>query len=151
MPDLPAGAVESARRDQKAVRVGVDRVDEPVLLVDAPGPESGVRVVSSPFSDYPRYGLWLCKYNVRAGEDIRYLLRDHAPALPDHDYWLLDSSRLYIVRFTETDELLGAEPVDDPREIIEHARWRDAAWQKAVPHAEFVKSVGFSVEHPASA
>jgi len=110
-----------------------------------------VRVVSKPFSDYTRYGLWLCRYNVQTGEDIRYVDRDDAAGLPDHDYWLLDSSRLYIVRFTDTDELLGAEPVEDPATIIQHGIWRDAAWQRAVPYREFVRAAGVAVEHPAGA
>jgi hypothetical protein len=110
-----------------------------------------VRVVSSPFSEYTRYGLWLCKYNTRAGEDIRYLLRENTHGLPNHDYWLLDSTRLYLVRFTDADELLGAEPVEDPAAIIQHGFWRDAAWHSAVPHPDFVRSAGFNVEHPASA
>ena len=110
-----------------------------------------VRVVSKPFSDYTRYGLWLCRYNTQAGEDIRYLDRKDAAGLPDHDYWLLDSSRLYIVHFTDTDELLGAEPVEDPATIIQHGIWRDAAWQHAVPYREFVRAAGVAVEHPAGA
>ena len=61
------------------------------------------------------------------------------------------ASRLYIVRFTDTDELLGAEPVEDPATIIEHGIWRDAAWQRAVPYREFVRATGFAVEHPAGA
>lgn len=110
-----------------------------------------VRVVSQPFSDYTRYGLWLCQYNTQAGEDIRYLDRKDAAGLPDHDYWLFDSSRLYIVRFTDTDELLGAEPVEDPATIIQHGIWRDAAWQRAVPYRDFMRATGFAVEHPAGA
>ncbi|SRR6266498_662670 len=110
-----------------------------------------VRVVSQPFSDYTRYGLWLCQYNTQAGEDIRYLDRVDAAGLPDHDYWLLDSSRLYIVRFTDTDELLGAEPVDDQATIIQHGFWRDAAWRHAIPHREFVRTTGFALKHPAGA
>jgi len=109
-----------------------------------------VRVVSRPFSDYTRYGLWLCQYNTRAGEDIRYLLREHAAGLPDHDYWLLDSSRLYLVRFGEADELLGAEPVEDVAAVVQHAFWRDAAWHHAVPYDEFVKAAGHRVEHSTS-
>jgi Family of unknown function (DUF6879) len=101
-----------------------------------------VRVVSQPFSDYTRYGLWLCQYNTRAGEDIRYLSRADARTLPDHDYWLLDSRRLYVVRFTDTDELLGAEPVEDAASVVQHGYWRDAAWHRAIPHEEFVKMTG---------
>jgi hypothetical protein len=111
-----------------------------------------VRLVSQPFSDYTQYGLWLCQYNIQAGEDIRYLLRDHAAGLPNHDYWLLDSSRLYVVRFTDKDELLGAEPVEEPvADIVQHCFWRDAAWHQAIPYAEFVKAAGIAVEHSPSA
>jgi hypothetical protein len=110
-----------------------------------------VRVVSRPHSDYTRYGLWLCQYNTGAGEDIRYLHRDDAAGLPNHDYWLLDSSRLYAVRFTEDDELLGAEPIEDAATIVEHGFWRDAAWHRAIPYREFVKAAGVAGEHPAGA
>lgn len=109
-----------------------------------------VRVVSRPFSDYTRYGLWLCKYNTQAGEDIRYLLRAEAADLPRHDYWLLDASRLYVVHFTEADELIGAEPVTDPAEVLRAVRWQDTAWQHAQPYRAFVKANGISVDHPAS-
>jgi hypothetical protein len=110
-----------------------------------------VRVVSRPFSDYTRYGLWLCQYNTKAGEDIRYLDRAQAAGLPNHDYWLLDSSRLYLVRFTDTDELLGAEPVEDPATVVQHGFWRNAAWHHATPYREFVEATGVSVKHPAGA
>jgi len=111
-----------------------------------------VRVVSQPHSDYSRYGLWLCQYNVAAGEDIRYLPRHRAPELPEHDFWLFDSSRLYIVRFDKTDELLGAEPVDDAATVVQHGYWRDAAWHYAVPYSQYVtKAAERADEHPASA
>jgi len=112
-----------------------------------------VRVVSRPFSDYTRYGLWLCRYNVQVGEDIRYLDRRHEAVadLPNHDYWLLDSSRLYIVRFSDADELLGAEPVEDAAQIVQHGAWRDVAWHHAASYSQFVKDNGVRVEHPTSA
>jgi hypothetical protein len=110
-----------------------------------------VRVVSQPPSDYTRYGLWLCRYNVDAGEDIRYLDRERASGLPDHDYWLFDSSRLYVLRFDESDDLLGAEFVDDPATVVQHCFWRDAAWHYATPHSTYVQLSGRAVEHPAGA
>lgn len=110
-----------------------------------------VRVVSQPHSDYTRYGLWLCRYNLQAGEDIRYLERSQATGLADHDYWLFDSSRLYVVRFTEDDQLLGAEPVEDPAHIIQANAWRDVAWHHAVPYDQYVKTAGSATQHPASA
>src|SRR2546430_3411053 len=110
-----------------------------------------IRVVSRPYSDYTRYGLWLCQYNIRAGEVIRYLDREDAARLPDHDYWLLDSSRLYIVRFTETDELLGAEPVDDAATVVQHGYWRDAARHHTTTHRAQLQVAGGGVAQPTNA
>jgi hypothetical protein len=110
-----------------------------------------VRVVSEPHSDYTRYGLWLCRYNLQAGEDIRYLERSQAVGLPDHDYWLFDSQRLYIVRFTDDDELLGAETIEDPAAVIQANLWRDAAWHRANPYHEYAKMSGSATQHPAGA
>lgn len=110
-----------------------------------------VRVVSRPFSDYTRYGLWLCQYNSRAGEDIRYLDRQEAAGLPDHDYWLFDSSRLYLMRFTDENELLGAELVEDAATVVAHNRWRDAAWHQAIPYNDFMRVSPGAVEHSAGA
>ncbi len=110
-----------------------------------------VRVVSRPYSNYTRYGLWLCRYNVESGEDIRYLTREEPSGLPGHDYWLFDSSRLYLMHFDDTDDLLGAELVEDPAIVVRHCFWRDAAWHHAVPHAEYVKAAGFAGERPAGA
>src|SRR2546423_15445518 len=46
-----------------------------------------VRVVSRPFSDYTRYGLWLSQYNIQSGEDIRYLDRADAAGVREHGFW----------------------------------------------------------------
>jgi len=108
-----------------------------------------VRVVSRPHSAYTRYGLWLCQYNTQSGEDIRYLDRARAAGLPDHDYWLLDSCRLYIVRFTDDDELLGAELIEDVASVVQHGSWRDLAWHHAIPFPEYVKAADVAAEHPA--
>jgi len=110
-----------------------------------------VRLISEPASDYSRYRLWLCRYNVDAGEDIRYLNRENAAGLPDHDYWLFDSTRLYTVRFDEADDLVGFESVEDPATVLQHNYWRDVAWHYTIPHAEYMRASGRAVEHPAGA
>ncbi|MEV7969279.1 DUF6879 family protein [Sphaerisporangium sp. NPDC088356] len=101
-----------------------------------------VRVVSEPHSDYTRFGLWLSERNVTAGEDIRYLPRPQAEALrlPTIDYWLLDSTRMYILRFTDDDNLLGGELVTDPDVLRQALEWRDIAWEHAIPRAEYALS-----------
>jgi hypothetical protein len=97
-----------------------------------------VRVVSRPFSDYSRYGLYVCqRWNIPAGEDIRYLDRADAAGLPDHDFWLFDSQRLYVMLYDAQDAPLGAELIDDPIEIVQHNYYRDLAWHLATRPAEF--------------
>ncbi|MGO9163087.1 MAG: DUF6879 family protein [Streptosporangiaceae bacterium] len=88
-----------------------------------------VRMVSEPHSDYTRFGIDLARrLNVPAGEDIRYLPRARALelALPQEDFWLFDSSQVLVLRF-DGDELLGAEPVSDPAEVVKRCFWRDVA------------------------
>ena len=98
---------------------------------------SRVRVVSVPPTDYARYAFYAAKANIIAGEDIRYLSRPEASQLPDYDFWLFDSSRLYLMHYTEDDASLGAVEITDPSVILRHAYWRDAAWHHAVPYDQF--------------
>ncbi|WP_374113486.1 DUF6879 family protein [Frankia sp. AgB1.8] len=97
-----------------------------------------VRVVSLPLTDYSRFGVWCAQFTNGAGEDIRYLTRDLAEAggLPDHDYWLFDSSKLVRMVF-DADSFLGGEVVEDPTEVVRHNYWRDAAWHHAVRRDDF--------------
>jgi hypothetical protein len=98
-----------------------------------------VRVVTEPHSDYTWFGLDLARINVAAGEDIRYLPRAMAENLdlPGHDFWLIDSSRVGILRFGSDDVLLGAEVLTDSAVVVRHCYWRDVAWHNAVPFAEY--------------
>jgi Family of unknown function (DUF6879) len=96
-----------------------------------------VRVVDLPMSDWNRYSYALAQHNIAAGEDIRYLARDQAAGLPDHDYWLFDSSKLVVMRFDAADRFTGGELVEDPTEIVKANYWRDAAWHKAVRRDDF--------------
>lgn len=98
-----------------------------------------VRVVSLPLTDYSRFGVWCAQFTGAAGEDIRYLPRDQADHLhlPNHDYWLLDSRTLVRMHFDDADAFLGGEIVSDPKEIVQHNYWRDAAWHHAVRRDDF--------------
>ena len=98
---------------------------------------SRVRVVSTPLTDYSRFGIFCSEYTNAAGEDIRYLTRDQAGDLPDYDYWLFDSRKLVKMRFDDEENFLGAEVIDDPAVIVDHNYWRDAAWHKAVRRDDF--------------
>lgn len=97
-----------------------------------------VRVVSVPLSDYARYSLWVSGLNVEAGEGIRYLERDQAPAgLVGFDYWLFDSRTAARMHFDDDDILLGYDLVTDPETLVELNYWRDAAWHHATPRGDF--------------
>lgn len=98
---------------------------------------SRVRVVTVPLTDYSRFGLWASQFTVEAGEDIRYVRRDQAVGLPDHDYWMFDSRTVVRMHFDGQSAFLGGELVEDPTGIVQHNYWRDAAWHKAVRRDEF--------------
>ena len=111
------------------------------------------RVVSEPWSDYTRFGLWACRTTVDAGEDIRYLARVRALPLrlPDYDYWLFDSRLLVLIHFDdETNEILRWEVVRDPAAVVQHSYWRDAAWHYAAPRDEYIEQVGDLVVQPSA-
>lgn len=101
-----------------------------------------VRVVRKPHSDYTRFLLALATVNVPAGEDVRYLPYDQAKNLdlPQHDFWLIDSLRVAILRFAEDNTLLGAEVHDDPAVVVRHCYYRDVAHHYAIPFAVCVQS-----------
>ncbi len=54
---------------------------------------SRVRVVSTPLTDYSRFGVYCSGHTNAAGEDIRYLARDQAANLP--------GLRLLVVRLAQ--------------------------------------------------
>jgi hypothetical protein len=98
-----------------------------------------VRVVSIPLTDYSRFGVWCAQFTNGAGEDIRYLEREQAKGLdlPNHDYWLFDSSKLIRMHFDEADRFEGGELIEEPAVIVQHNYWRDAAWHQAVRRDDF--------------
>jgi hypothetical protein len=96
-----------------------------------------VRVVTTPLTDYSRFGVWCSQFTGGAGEDIRYLPRDQAEGLPTHDYWLFDSRTAVRMHFDDGMGFLGGEVVNDPAEIIQYNYWRDAARHHAVRREDF--------------
>lgn len=100
---------------------------------------SRVRVVTTPLTDYSRFGVWCAQFTNGAGEDIRYLERSAAKkvGLPEHDYWLFDSRVLLKMHFDDSDAFLGSEIIEDPDVIVQHNHWRDAAWHHATRRDDF--------------
>ena len=60
--------------------------------------------------------------------------------MPDYDFWLIDSTRVGILRFSDDDALLGAELFDDPAVVVRHCHYRDVACHYAIPFAEYSSS-----------
>jgi hypothetical protein len=98
-----------------------------------------VRIFTEPLTDYLRFELWTCQFNVAAGEDILYLQLDRATALnlPAYDYWLFDDERLALMYFTGDGAPLGAQLVTDPAVVRSHSRWLELAASAAIPYERF--------------
>lgn len=105
-----------------------------------------VRVVTVPLGDYSRYALWSAQGNLAAGEEIRYLTRDHAeqlglPVRPPLDAWLLDDERVAVLHFDDDDAFVGAELLDDDGTAAQHREWRAIAWKASTGRDEFVRGL----------
>jgi hypothetical protein len=99
-----------------------------------------IRIVSTPLSDYTRYGLVVGRLNVAAGEDIRYLTRDGATdlGLDPYDAWLLDDDQLVRLHFNDADDTFrGAQLITDREVVDRHRQWWPLAWRHAQPLDEF--------------
>jgi hypothetical protein len=71
------------------------------------------------------------------GDDIRYLDRADAGALPEHDYWLFDSRLVAKMHFAADDQFVGFDLIEDPAAVVEHNYWRDAAVHASTSRDEF--------------
>lgn len=97
-----------------------------------------VRVHSDPPTGYQRFERWLDQWNIAAGETMRYLTRQRAheigllPAAGTADWWLLDSSRLIIMRFDDQHHRIQNTLTDDPKAVIQAGKWRDLAVHHSV-------------------
>lgn len=93
-----------------------------------------VRLIGDPPSDYLRFSLWCTPYNLRTGEDIRYLpeMRARKLTLPEHDFWLFDSRTIGYLEFDPDGRFLGMRMDDTPADVVRHSYWRDAAWHHAL-------------------
>lgn len=99
-----------------------------------------VHVLRSPLGDYLRYECeWGYAYNVRAGEDIRILdlaERRDPGGLVDHDFWLIDDSRVVRMHYARDGQFLGGEVAPDDT-LARYRAARDAAWDAAEPFGSY--------------
>jgi hypothetical protein len=97
-----------------------------------------VRVQQDPPTDYQQFERWLDPWNIRAGETMRYLTRQRAheigllPAVGNTDWWLLDSSKLVVMRFDGEGHRIQNELITDPEAVIQACKWRDLAVHHSV-------------------
>lgn len=100
-----------------------------------------VRVFEDPPTDYQRWEQWFGRWNVEAGEHIRYMTRARAVEvglLPDAapgrtDWWLLDSSRLLVTYLDEVGRPGVKELVTDAESVVKACAWRDLATFHSAP------------------
>lgn len=99
-----------------------------------------VRVVTEPTTEYIRFESTTVPLQQRAGEDIRYLPRNHAAVadLPDRDFWLFDDRRVLMLNFADDGTPRPHELHDDRETIARHQVIRDTVWSYAIPYNEYV-------------
>ena len=82
--------------------------------------------------------------NVAAGEDIRIVPVAGPGEWPDGlrspDFWLFDSSRLYVMRYERDGQWIGADRIHDPESIVKACRARDQALHDSVPWRDYIAS-----------
>ncbi|MFI6869027.1 DUF6879 family protein [Nocardia sp. NPDC050406] len=97
------------------------------------------RVVTEPHTDYTRFAKSVARFNVEAGEDVRYLPRhliDDSDLTAD-DWWLFDDAVLGFTVFERSGRWAGAAVTTD-RRIVEFARTvKERVWSSAVPLAGY--------------
>jgi hypothetical protein len=82
--------------------------------------------------------------NVAAGEDIRIIPVRGPGEWPDGlycpDFWLFDSSLLYVMHYDPDGTWTGADRIADPESIVKACQVRDRAFHDAVPWRSYVYS-----------
>jgi hypothetical protein len=97
-----------------------------------------VRVHQHPPTDYQRFERWLDRWNIQAGETMRYLTWQQAhdigllPAAGNTDWWLLDSERLVVMHFDDDGHRIRNELITDRKAVAQACMWRDLAVHHSV-------------------
>lgn len=97
-----------------------------------------VRVQQDPPTQYQQFERWLDRWNLEAGEVMRYLTRKRAheigllPAAGDTDWWLLDNERMILIHFDDEGHPVRYELSTDPATVNLARGWRDLAVRNSV-------------------
>jgi len=97
------------------------------------------RIISEPVSEYIRWEHYATQANVVAGEQVRWLPRRLATAipLPGNDFWLFDQRLLRVHHFTGDGAVVDDEIRDDRETVRLCASAFEAVWERATPHESY--------------
>ncbi|MBF6284825.1 hypothetical protein GV791_00800 [Nocardia cyriacigeorgica] len=97
------------------------------------------RIVTEPHTLYTRYLLALSRHNLAAGEEIRYLARQHADPFDSatEDFWLFDERAVAFSLFDGRGYWVGAALTDEPMIVAHAVAVRDRVWPAAIPFEEY--------------
>lgn len=59
------------------------------------------------------------------------------PALPDYDWWMMDDRVVLRFHYDCDGAFVGADPLEDARQVMEHRRYRDRTLACAAPFPEY--------------
>jgi hypothetical protein len=97
------------------------------------------RIISEPVTEYIRYEHAGTPFNLRAGEDIRWLSRRRASmiSLPGNDFWLFDGSLVVFNHFSGDGAWAGTETTSHHAAVQLCRTAFDTVWELATPHSEY--------------
>jgi hypothetical protein len=97
--------------------------------------------------DVPLTGTHDCRWRdadelVKAGEDVRWLLRQQASGLllPGNDLWCFDADTVVFTHLSGDGAIQGYELTRDPALVAQCVTVFEAAWRAAIPHGEYMPS-----------
>lgn len=97
-----------------------------------------VRVQQDPPTQYQQFERWLDRWNLEAGEVMRYLTRQRAyeigllPAAGNTDWWLLDNERMILIHFDDEGHPVRYELSTDPVTVNLATELRNLAVRNSV-------------------
>lgn len=101
-----------------------------------------LRVITEPATDYIRWEHSVTRFNVHAGEEVRWLPRHRLPPgvvfpVEGRDWWLFDDAVLTIGRITPEGRILGSQRCTEPDAVTACVALRDRLWPLAIPHHSY--------------
>ncbi|MGW0711854.1 DUF6879 family protein [Streptomyces sp. NPDC002643] len=97
------------------------------------------RIVSEPVTDYIRWEHYVTRANVEAGEEVRWLPRQHTADLlmPGCDFWIFDDRLIRVHHFSGDGAWEAKELLDDPSIVRMSSDAFEKIWERAIPHDEY--------------